>query len=103
MLPGLALVTGVQVGEAWRASRDEFLRDGDQSGAGRWSWVNPRLGLLWDAAPRVQAYGNLSWSTEPPTLADLLPLVPQGGFSLLKPQRAYTLEVGTRGARGDLE
>lgn len=103
LLPDLALVTGVQLGSAWRASRDEFLRDGDQSGSGRWQWVNPRIGLLWDAAPGAQVFGNLSWSTEPPTLSDLTPLVPRGGFSLLKPQRAYTLEVGTRGREGNLE
>jgi iron complex outermembrane recepter protein len=103
VLPDFALIAGAQLGEAWRRSRDEFLADGDQSGSGRWRWVNPRLGLLWDAAPGSQVFGNLSWSTEPPTLSDLVPLVPQGGFSRLKPQRAYTLEVGTRGARGDLE
>ena len=102
VLPGLSLIAGAQLGTAWRASRDRFLADGDQSGRGSWDWVNPRLGLLWDAAPGAQLFGNLSWSTEPPTLADLVPLVPQGGFSRLKAQRAMTLEVGTRGERGDL-
>lgn len=102
VLPGLALIAGVQLGEAYRASRDRFLSDGDQSGAATYRWVNPRFGVLWEATPEAQVFANLSWSTEPPTLADLIPLVPQGGFSRLKAQRAVTLEIGSRGAWGDL-
>src|SRR5690606_36990200 len=47
--PGLQAIAGVSVGWARRISSDEILRDGDQSGSGSWSWVNPRLGLLWQA------------------------------------------------------
>jgi len=102
VVPGLALIAGFQLGTAWRASRDKFLADGDQSGSGDWQWINPRFGVLWDAWPGAQLFANLSWSTEPPTLSDLVPLVPEGGFSRLDAQRAMTLELGTRGRRGDL-
>ncbi|MBR0655032.1 TonB-dependent receptor family protein [Plastoroseomonas arctica] len=96
----VGLIAGAQVGEAYRASRDRFLQDGNGSGSGRWQWVNPRVGVIWDYAPTAQLFANLSWSTEPPTLSDLTPLVPVGGFSRLKAQRATTLEVGTRGTIG---
>jgi iron complex outermembrane receptor protein len=101
-----ALIAGLQAGEAYRASRDRLLTDQDgrpdDSGSGRWQWLNPRFGLLWDATPATQLFVNLSWSTEPPTLSDLTPLVVAGGFDRLKAQRATTLEVGTRGSIGEL-
>jgi iron complex outermembrane receptor protein len=102
LLPGLALIAGAQLGEAYRASRDRFLADGDQSGAATYRWVNPRLGMLWEAAPGTQLFANLSWSTEPPTLSDLIPLAPRGGFSRLRAQRAATFEIGSRGERGEI-
>jgi iron complex outermembrane receptor protein len=96
----VGLIAGVQVGEAYRASRDRFLSGGNGSGSSRSQWINPRFGVLWDYAPTAQLFANLSWSTEPPTVSDLTPLVPVGGFARLKPQRAMTLEVGTRGSLG---
>lgn len=98
VLPDLAVVAGVSGGQATRAS-DNRLNPA-LGGSGRWNFINPRAGLLWQAAPTVQAYANVTWSTEPPTLSDLVALVPLGGFSLLAPQRATTLEIGTRGAAG---
>ncbi|MBY0338196.1 MAG: TonB-dependent receptor [Acetobacteraceae bacterium] len=98
VLPDLALVAGLSGGMAARGSTNRL--NPALSGAGRWNWVNPRAGLLWQATPTVQGFANLTWSTEPPTLADLVALVPLGGFSLLKPQRATTLEGGFRGTLG---
>jgi iron complex outermembrane receptor protein len=98
VLPRLAVVTGLSGGQATRASDNRL--NAALSGSGRWNWINPRAGLLWQATPEVQAYGNVTWSTEPPTLSDLVALVPFGGFSALKPQRATTLEIGTRGTAG---
>ncbi|MBB3048533.1 iron complex outermembrane receptor protein [Litorivivens lipolytica] len=62
---------------------------------------NPRLGLLWDAADDVQVFVNASRGFEPPSMTDLT----SGGalpFTELSAQRAWTLEVGTRGQRGPL-
>lgn len=98
VLPRLAIVTGVSGGMARRSSENRL--NAALSGSGRWDWINPRAGLMWQATPTVQVYGNLTWSTEPPTLSDLVSLVPLGGFSLLKPQRATTVEIGTRGTAG---
>ena len=101
VLPRLALVAGLSAGQAYRASTNN--RNPALSGAGNWSWVNPRVGLLYEATPTVQAFANLSWSTEPPTLSDLVALVPFGGFSRLSEQRAYTAEIGTRGRHGRVD
>ncbi|WP_424812342.1 TonB-dependent receptor family protein [Roseococcus sp. YIM B11640] len=100
VLPRLAVVTGVAGGEAMRRSDNRL--NASLGGEGRWNWINPRAGLLWQVTDQVQAFGNLSWSTEPPTMSDLVALVPLGGFSLLKPQRATTLEIGSRGTAGGI-
>jgi iron complex outermembrane receptor protein len=108
--PDVAIITGLQAGEAYRSSRDRFLTEAvtsadpfrDDSGSGHWQWLNPRFGALWDVTDQAQLFANLTWSTEPPTLSDLTPLVAVGGFSRLDAQRAVTAEVGTRGRQGDL-
>ena len=102
VVPGVALIAGASGGKATRESEDSFLRDGNNSGSGDWSWINPRFGVLWQAAEGAQVFGNLSWTTEPPTLSDLTPLTTAGGFSLLDAQRSATLEIGSRGKRGDI-
>ncbi|MBP0443251.1 TonB-dependent receptor [Roseomonas sp. SSH11] len=102
ILPNLGIVAGLQLGEAYRASRDRFLSDGDGSGSTTYRYANPQIGLLWDIAPDIQSFANLTWATEPPTISDLTPLAARG-FSSLKAQRARTLEIGTRGRRDALE
>lgn len=96
--PNLALVAGLSGGQAMRRSENRLSPA--LSGNGSWGFLNPRAGLLWQAAPSAQVYGNVTWSTEPPTLSDLVALVPLGGFTLLDPQRAITLELGARGQTG---
>ena len=102
VLPDLAIVAGLQLGEAYRASRDRFPSDGDGSGAATYRYANPQIGLIWDVTPAVQGFANLTWATEPPTLSDLTPLASRG-FSSLKAQRARTVEIGTRGRAAGLE
>jgi iron complex outermembrane receptor protein len=102
VVPGVALIAGASGGKATRESEDSFLRDGNNSGSGDWSWINPRFGVLWQAAEGAQVFANLSWTTEPPTLSDLTPLTTAGGFSLLDAQRSASLEIGSRGKRGDI-
>ncbi|MCW8087121.1 TonB-dependent receptor family protein [Sabulicella glaciei] len=101
ILPRVALVAGISGGQAVRQS-DNRLNPA-LGGSLRTGFVNPRAGLLWQATDTVQLFGNLTWATEPPTLSDLVALVPLGGFSLLKDQRAMTLEAGARGTAGPLD
>lgn len=100
VMPRLAIVAGLAGGAVRRASENRL--DPALGGAKKGDFANPRIGLLWQATDTVQAYANLTWSTEPPTLSDLVALVPLGGFALLKDQRARTFEVGTRGIAGPL-
>ena len=63
-----------------------------------YDWLAPRVGLLWQADDGAQVFANLTRSVEPPNFASLAPTA--GGFTALKPQKAWTGEVGARGRRG---
>lgn len=55
--------------------------------------LNPKLGMLWDITSQAQLFANLSRSFEPPASLEFYSA--QG--EMLKPQRATTLEIGSRG------
>lgn len=65
-----------------------------------YDWLAPRVGLLWQADDGAQVYANLTRSVEPPNFSALSPT--PAGFTALKPQSAWTAEVGARGRRGAL-
>lgn len=65
-----------------------------------YDWFAPRVGLLWQADGGAQLYANLTRSVEPPNFGALSPTA--AGFTRLKPQDAWTGEIGTRGRRGPL-
>jgi iron complex outermembrane receptor protein len=96
--PDLSLVAGVQYLHATRDRRDRFLSNGDQSGGSRYDLWSPKIGLLWDAGPTWQVFGNISRSAEVPTYDANSFAVPN---SNLKAQTATTYEVGTRGHLGE--
>ena len=92
-------VTLIAGGQYARAVRDVTAVLNAVTGRGEYDQFNPRVGLLVDAAPDVQVFGNISRSFEAPSLADLT----SGGafpFAPLDPQRATVFEVGTRGQAG---
>ncbi len=92
-------VTVIAGGQYSRATRDVTAILNAVTGRGEYDQFNPRLGLLVDAAPGIQVFGNISRSFEAPSLADLT----SGGafpFAPLDPQRATVFEVGTRGQAG---
>jgi iron complex outermembrane receptor protein len=92
-------VTLVAGGQYARATRDVTAILNAVTGRGEYDQFNPRVGLLVDAAPDIQVFGNISRAFEPPSLADLT----SGGafpFAPLDPQRATVFEVGTRGQAG---
>ena len=64
---------------------------------------SPRAGLLWDIDPTWQAFANISRSAEIPSFGESssfpAPVIP---FTSIRPQRATTYEIGTRGRRPDL-
>lgn len=92
-------VTLVAGGQYARATRDGTAILNAVTGRGTYDQFNPRIGLLVDAAPEIQLFGNISRSFEAPSLADLT----SGGafpFAPLVPQQATVVEVGTRGQAG---
>ncbi|HYE04656.1 MAG TPA: TonB-dependent receptor [Planctomycetota bacterium] len=101
------LVAGAQGVGARRENDDQRPIDGDQSGADAFHGFNPKLGVLWEATPRVQAFANASRSFEPPTFSEYVQVDVAGGPSLpqsdLEAQSAWTAEIGTRGAPMDGE
>jgi iron complex outermembrane receptor protein len=99
-LPDVAFVAGTQFLSASRDRRDLFLSNGDQSGSADFNLWSPKVGLLWDVGRDWQVFGNISRSAEVPSFGESVAL--QGiQFFDIKPQRATTYEIGTRGRTAD--
>jgi iron complex outermembrane receptor protein len=65
------------------------------------SHVTPKVGLLWEAAPTLQVFANVSGVYEPPSFGQLT----QGGFVTfvpIKAQEGTSYELGVRGQAGPL-
>ena len=64
-----------------------------------YDWLSPRIGVILQADDGAQVFANLTRAVEPPNFSALSPTA--GGFTPLKPQESWTLEIGSRGpARG---
>jgi iron complex outermembrane receptor protein len=96
-LAGLTLIAGGIHSDAHRAV-DNRLAPAN-SATRDYSGFAPKLGLLWAPAADVQVYANYSRSLEFPGFGELVQQ-PIAGFVDLAPQRAWTVEIGTRGRRG---
>ncbi|AVT75855.1 ligand-gated channel protein [Rhodopseudomonas palustris] len=103
-LQNVALVGGTQFLHATRDRRDRFLSDGDQSGSTEFNLWSPKGGLLWQIDPNWQAFANVSRSAEVPSFGESAsgPGIPTIPFTSIRPQRATTYEIGTRGRRPDV-
>jgi iron complex outermembrane receptor protein len=103
VVPGVSLITGLQYLHAQRKRIDRYnggqptIRSGDKS----YDFYNPKFGVIWQAAPEWQVFGNVSRSAEPPTFDDMI-FSTVNDLDRLQPQRATTLEIGTRGKVGDM-
>ena len=63
-----------------------------------YTWVSPRLGLLWQDEAGNQVFANLTRSVEPPNFSAMSPT--NDGFTPVRAQKAWTGEVGARGHKG---
>ena len=102
VLPDVAFVAGTQFLHATRDRRDRFLSNGDQSGETEFNLWSPKVGVLWDVTRNAQVFANVSRSAEVPSFGESV--VGAGSniqFFDLKPQRATTYEIGTRGRTED--
>ncbi|MSR42798.1 MAG: TonB-dependent receptor [Pedosphaera sp.] len=93
--PQLALVAGAQASRAVRKLEDRL--PGTQSNEQSFFEIIPKAGLRYDHTDKVQFYGNVSRSFEPPTFGELY----QSGIAkYLDAQTGTTVELGTRGESG---
>jgi iron complex outermembrane receptor protein len=103
VLPGVTLVGGAIYQKARRERVDQFNNGAPltRSGAKSYEFFNPKLGVLWQLDARAQVFANVSRSAEPPSFGDMN-FSSANDLDRLKPQRATTIEVGTRGRRDGL-
>lgn len=94
LAPKLALVAGAQASRAVRKLEDRL--PGTQSNEQSFFEFIPKLGLRYDYTDKIQLYGNVSRSFEPPTFGELY----QTTARYLDPQTGSTFELGTRGESG---
>lgn len=102
----LSLLTGLQAMYVVRHFYDDFndTLDGDQSAKQDFAGVNPKIGMLYEFNNDSQAFINFSRAWQPPSFDNMVNFDDGPGVSLvytpLQPQRAWTLELGTRGKHG---
>ena len=101
-LPTVALMTGAKGLVDERDYVDQGGRLANSRGyvnVGKtYSGFNPKIGLLWEPRPEIQAFVDLTRSQDVPDFTDLLQTQQNStAFVPLAPQRAWTVEVGTRG------
>ena len=96
-LPNVALVTAAQYLYAVRER--EVLFGPLAGGTKDHDLFRPKVGLLWSLDPTAQIFANISRSAEAPSFGEGTGVVIP--WTAIQPQRATTLEVGTRGRRPD--
>ncbi len=96
----LSLIAGGIYADATRRQHEAFNNGPvDNFGRADFDAFSPKFGLLFEPAPGVQFYGNVSRSVEFPGFIELAQV---SAFVPLDAQRAWTAEVGTRGRTGML-
>ena len=73
-----------------------------RSGKADFDALSPKIGLLFEPGDDIQFYANYNRSVELPGYSELSQTPANGlpGFVDVGPQKAWTMEVGTRGSRG---
>ena len=99
--PEWALMTGAK---AFRSTRDYTDKGGlalnpnAKSDSESYLGFNPKIGVLWQAKPDIQAFANLTRSEDVPDFSDLSQTIgATQQFVNLDTQKAWTAELGTRG------
>lgn len=99
----LTLVAGAQAVSARRVNDDQFVPSGaiDGSYDRTYRGFSPKIGALYQLAPRMQLFGNIAGSFEPPSFSETTVTLPGAtGPADNAAQRALTFELGSRGQRG---
>jgi iron complex outermembrane receptor protein len=103
-VPRLSLVAGGRFDAVSFSVEDDFLFDGDDSGARTMSAVSGTAGAAVEVARGVHLYGNVGTGFETPTTTELGNQADgTAGFNPdLAPQRAVQVEAGARAGRGQV-
>jgi iron complex outermembrane receptor protein len=96
----LTLVAGAQAVSARRSNDDQFVATGTLDGSydRTYRGFSPKLGALYQLAPKTQLYGNVAGSFEPPSFSETTVTLPGDSTpNENEAQRAVTYELGSRG------
>jgi len=103
----LSLLTGIQVIYVLRQFYDYFndTESGNQTQGQNFYTANPKLGMLYEITDDSQAFINFSRSWQPPSFDNMVDFDDGGPdvslvYTPLQPQKAWTIEIGTRGKAG---
>lgn len=98
LAPDWFATLGARGGRLEQSVRDEFLANGDASGARRFGYVNPVAALRWRAAERFNVYASVGRGYEAPTLGEIAYRSDGGaGFNdQLRAQRSRQVELGVK-------
>ena len=96
--PDLVASAGVRGGRVKMKSDDAYLANGDDSGEVDYGYVNPVVGVRWQAAPGLQLHASAARGFESPTLGELAYRPDgEGGFNTaLQAQTSRQLELGAK-------
>lgn len=99
-LPGLWLIAGGLHTHGERRIDNRFAPA--RSGKASFDAFAPKFGLLYQPTDAIQFFANYSRSVELPGFSELSQTPAGGapGFTPVRPQRAWTAEIGTRGHAG---
>lgn len=93
--PDWELLAGLRASQLRFGSDDRFLSNGDDSGARRFSGVQPVVGLAWRPAAGQVLRAALGRAAESPTLTELAYRAQGSGFNdELRQQRSRQVELG---------
>lgn len=100
----LSLIAGGIYADGFRKRRVNFSASPTQDGRISLGEFSPKFGVLYEPSPDIQIYANYSRSAELPGLGEVFQSVgtpPVSTFiAAIRPQRAWTAEIGTRGRAG---
>ncbi len=98
-IDGLTLIAGGIYADGWRAREVRFSATPTQDGRVAFDEFSPKFGVLIEPAAGVQVYANYSRSAEFPGFGEVFQTVgtTSAFIGAIRPQRAWTAEVGTRG------
>lgn len=101
-MAGLSLIAGGIYADGYRRRTVTFSGAPAQNGGVSFDTFSPRFGLLFEPSDSVQVFANYSRSAEFPGFGEVFQTVGVTStlINAIRPQTAWTAEIGTRGQSG---